>query len=84
MKKYQALNPRLLITGISLGAALASFATFDLVTYFNFINQKVIILPYTFGQPRIGNEKFIHEFDSAITIFRIVHRSDPVPHMPPR
>jgi predicted lipase len=77
-------KPKILVTGVSLGGALAAFSTYDLVTYFKHTKKEVTILSYTFGQPRIGNENFAKTIDEAITIYRVVHNSDPVPHLPPR
>ncbi len=57
--KYKAKNPKLLITGISLGGAIAAIASFDLSVYLKFRGHNIDILPYTFGQPRIGNKKLI-------------------------
>jgi len=46
-------DAKLIITGYSLGAALAVLAAADLHTVFGHIDQL-----YTFGGPRVGNEQF--------------------------
>ena len=39
---------------------------------------------YTFGQPRVGDQKFTAWFSSHVgqRWFRVVHWNDPVPHLP--
>ena len=64
-----------LLTGHSLGAAIATLMTFDLFDSYD-------ILLYTFGSPRVGNEQFVSSFDHSIPLFRIVHYYDVVPHLP--
>lgn len=48
--KYKSENPKVLVTGISYGAAIAAIASYDLKLY-----GKYDIISYTFGGPRIGN-----------------------------
>jgi hypothetical protein len=70
-----------LITGHSLGAAVALLAALKL-------GQTLSAPPslYTFGEPRVGNPTFVNW---AVTIlqggvqYRVTHASDPVPHVPP-
>lgn len=84
VRKYRNDNPKFLVTGISLGGAIAAHASYDLALYMKHINEEVDFVFYTFGQPRIGSKNFAKQVDSEITIFRIVHDADPVPHLPPR
>lgn len=40
---------------------------------------------YTFGAPRVGNEDFaeyVHTHKGLAASYRVVHRKDPIPHMP--
>ena len=42
------------------------------------------MMVYTYGEPRIGNEKLIETINEDVMIYRVVNGKDPVPHMPPR
>ena len=46
-------SSKILVTGISYGAAIAAIAAYDLRLQTNL--EKNQIIAYTFGQPRIGN-----------------------------
>jgi len=67
------------ITGHSLGAALAAHCALDgILTY-----KQEAIFTYTFGQPRVGNEKFAKFYQQKISQhLRVTHHRDPVPHLP--
>lgn len=71
---------RLLITGHSLGGALAVLAAQQAVI-------EHILLPevYTFGMPRVGTEAFARDYDAVLgaRTFRLVHGEDLVPAVPP-
>ena len=84
VRKYSQNKPKFLVTGISLGGALAALASYDLSLYFKHIGVDVDFIFYTFGQPRIGNKQLIKHIDQEITILRMVYSADPVPHLPPR
>ncbi len=62
------------ITGHSLGGALAVLATW-------FISGEKLAACYTFGAPRVGDEKLMNRFYTPI--YRIVNGADPVPFVPP-
>nr|WP_242045876.1 lipase family protein [Leptolyngbya sp. FACHB-16] len=70
----------LLITGHSLGGALATVAAASLVKR-KFPVQGL----YTFGQPRVGDLIFVTEISLALKgrVFRFVNNNDIVPHIPP-
>lgn len=74
----------LLITGHSLGGALATFAALDIKRKISFSNR---INFYTFGSPRTGNQAFT---DYVMTVFpnggyqRVTHYTDVVVQVPPR
>jgi Lipase (class 3) len=71
-----------LITGHSLGAALAALAAIDIQA----AGYTLSGASYTFGQPRVGNEAFASWFDQQIPAgswYRLVHYADIVPHLPP-
>lgn len=75
-------NNELHMTGHSLGAAVATLASFDL--HMNGFNITKI---YSFESPRLGNDKFADAFNSMFggdfPSFRITHHRDPVVHLPP-
>jgi len=68
-------NWPLFITGHNLGGALATIAAKRLRT------RGVIPACYTFGSPRVGDDKWITGIDSPI--YRIVNAADCVPNLPP-
>jgi len=76
---------RLLITGHSLGAAMAVLAATHL-----FFKEAVPAMEiYTFGQPRVGNPAFRSAFNQLTSqqqpgaaAFRVVHWRDPIPLAP--
>ncbi|BDD60403.1 hypothetical protein MPDQ_000811 [Monascus purpureus] len=75
-------NPgyKIVITGHSLGGALATLAAVDLRNAGNEIDL------YTYGSPRVGNKAFA-EFltsQSGGTTYRVTHTDDPVPKLPPK
>lgn len=72
-----------LITGHSLGGALATFAGVDIKTS---LRLKTKISMYTFGSPRTGNQVFtdhIFKLFSTQGYQRVTHFNDVVPHLPP-
>jgi hypothetical protein len=77
-------SARLMVTGVSLGGALAALASYDLKMYLKSQGGSPRFLFYTFGQPRIGNYYLVQEINKETTIFRVVDAADPVPHMPTR
>jgi len=73
----------ILLTGHSLGGALATFAALDLKRQ---INPPNFINFYTFGSPRIGNQAFtdyvMNTYPSQYQ--RVTHYTDVVVQVPPR
>jgi predicted lipase len=70
---------QILITGHSLGGAVAILAALDIRLRFN-TESRVI----TFGGPRVGLHDFALTFNAAIeSCFRVVNSLDIVPHVPP-
>ncbi|URD75823.1 lipase precursor [Musa troglodytarum] len=70
----------IIVTGHSLGGALASFCALDLT-----VNHRVeLVRLMTFGQPRIGNAAFASYFSKFVPdAVRVTHENDIVPHLPP-
>lgn len=69
-----------LITGHSLGGALATLAAIDIQRYFGPVDEF-----YTYGSPRVGNREFATFTNGFVTgnfNSRITHNRDPVPHLP--
>ena len=73
-------NARKIVTGHSLGGALAVHASIDIVNAFGPIDEF-----YTYGQPRVGNEQFAQYVNVMVPgdfNSRVTHNRDPVPHLP--
>lgn len=69
-----------IVTGHSLGGALAVQAILDIVENFGEIHEF-----YTYGAPRGGNKAFVDYINAKIKVnfnTRITHARDPVPHLP--
>ncbi|KAK3308811.1 Alpha/Beta hydrolase protein [Chaetomium strumarium] len=76
----QAANPtyRVVVTGHSLGGAIATLAAADLRA------ARVAADLYTYGSPRVGNlalAEFVTNQPGAE--YRVTHTDDPVPRLPP-
>ena len=68
----RAQGKELIITGHSLGGAIANLCAYSIATRFN-LSPTV----YTFGSPRVGNTRFRHVYDEKVpNTFRIVNQSD--------
>lgn len=78
MKQLPPDRP-LFITGHSLGGALATLASLDLANNSPFTAPIV----YTFGAPRVGDPKFVNNYNSTVaTHWRFQNEFDIVPHLP--
>jgi len=78
VEKYP--NAKKIVTGHSLGGALAVHASLDIVKNFGPIDEF-----YTFGQPRVGNENFANYVNVLVPgnfHSRLTNNRDPVPHLP--
>ncbi|GLJ45801.1 hypothetical protein SUGI_0963840 [Cryptomeria japonica] len=70
----------IMITGHSMGGAMAAFCALDLTVHFGIVDIQVM----TFGQPRIGNSVFATYYSSLVPkTIRVTHEHDMVPHLPP-
>jgi predicted lipase len=76
---------KVVVTGHSLGGALAALAFVDVYEKFNGLNVTVDM--YTYGEPRVGNAFFANYFKTLTFAsgekWRITHFLDPVPQVPP-
>ncbi|KAG5471959.1 hypothetical protein CUR178_02636 [Leishmania enriettii] len=83
-------NPtyEVLVTGYSLGAAIAVLAAVDLQVRLNSLEGSSALKPvslYTFGGPRVGNSAFAKWVDALLSKgakYRITHGLDPVVRVP--
>ncbi|CAN4099629.1 unnamed protein product [Withania somnifera] len=70
----------IMVTGHSMGGAIAAFCGLDLTV--NYGSQNVSVM--TFGQPRIGNAAFASYYSKWVpNAIRVTHEHDIVPHLPP-
>ncbi|RWR94122.1 lipase [Cinnamomum micranthum f. kanehirae] len=70
----------IMVTGHSMGGAMASFCALDLAVNQGEHNVQVM----TFGQPRVGNSIFASYFSKHLpNTIRITNENDMVPHLPP-
>ncbi|GAA0146626.1 hydrolase [Lithospermum erythrorhizon] len=71
---------QIMVTGHSMGGAMAAFCGLDLTVNFGYQNVQVM----TFGQPRIGNAAFASYYSQFVpNTIRVTHDHDIVPHLPP-
>jgi hypothetical protein len=76
-------DPLLLVTGHSLGGALAALTAYELVNKPEITSLVETIHVTTFGEPRVGNAAFASHFDMALpNAWRVVNAGDTVPHTP--
>ncbi|TNV76838.1 hypothetical protein FGO68_gene8733 [Halteria grandinella] len=74
--------PEIMVTGHSMGGALALLGVLDLRTDLSIPPENITF--YTFGQPRVGGENFRDYVYFVIgqRYFRVIHEDDMVPHLP--
>ncbi|KAL6517183.1 hypothetical protein OROHE_017889 [Orobanche hederae] len=71
---------KIMVTGHSMGGAMAAFCGLDLLLSLGEQNVQVM----TFGQPRIGNAAFASYYNQIVTdTIRVTNGHDIVPHLPP-
>lgn len=71
---------RILCTGHSLGAALATLAALDV--QYNYPDKTVF--NYNFGSPKVGNTHFVNSYNKRVpNTYRFVNGADIVPNIPP-
>ena len=79
--RRQYSSAQVVITGHSLGGAMAALAAVGFVSYENIPVSRV----YTFGQPRTGNQAFSDFVRNIVpNFYRITNNQDLVVHSPPR
>lgn len=79
VKMYPEYN--FVVTGHSLGGALASLAAVTLA-YQHVIPLRNMAI-YTFGEPRVGDKNFAFNYDRLVNnSWRVVHNRDIISHLP--
>ena len=77
--RSQYNTSRIMVTGHSLGGALAQLAALDLTLHDQFAPLSPSL--YTFGSPRIGNNNFQLYMQTKIFGWRVVNQHDLVPQV---
>ena len=79
---YPALQPlglkRLFVAGHSLGAAIATLASYNIAQDFPTLG----VVGYALAPPRVGDSAFCALVDQAVPIFNLVNTLDVIPTMP--
>lgn len=76
-EKYRNKSKKLLLTGHSLGGALAVLTSNRLISSIQYESIAV----YTYGAPRVGDLNFKNAY--KLTHYRFEYGNDLVPHLPP-
>ncbi len=77
LEQYRAeTGARLLLTGHSLGGAVAALVGQRLID-FGFDPARLQVI--TFGAPAIGNKVFAQEYGSRMNLIRVTNTQDPIP-----
>ena len=81
VKDLAGLARRLWVTGHSLGAALATYLTFDLQTAL--VGTNVELKPYFFASPLPGTQDFADNYQNTVAAYDVVnYAADLVPTLP--
>jgi hypothetical protein len=81
LKKIAANHDRILITGHSLGGALATLFSYYVAEAF----PKIAVQLITVGAPRVGDLHFADALETKLhLIYRVAARCDPIPTTPDR
>jgi predicted lipase len=71
----------IVVTGHSLGGALAAICALDLVLSDITTGENLELI--TFGEPRVGNAEYAAAMDKYVPqSYRVVNKRDLVPHLP--
>eukprot|EP01132_Coremiostelium_polycephalum_P003742 gene3742-4661_t len=70
---------KIVITGHSLGGAISTLCSIEVSKWF----PELSVESYTFGSPRVGNDKFAKFFNQNVpNNYRVVYKFDTIPHLP--
>nr|CAG8513948.1 8900_t:CDS:2 [Entrophospora candida] len=83
---FMETNPdfKVVVTGHSLGGAIATLTALDLVQNNKKLVSEENLFIFTYGSPRIGNQEFANFVDNQLKLNRIVNFEDAVPRLPPK
>ncbi len=81
VEEYNNKSRKLLLTGHSLGGALAVLTSNRLIS--KRISSIQIQAVYTYGAPRVGDLNFQNAYNQNLIHYRFEYGNDPVPHVPP-
>jgi len=79
-------NAKIIVTGHSLGAAIATLYAAYLHKVLNLPQGQGKIILVAFGSPRVGNKQLVSQINQDIgvhNIYRVNFKSDPIPKTPP-
>ena len=78
VSKFTDVNSPLIVTGHSLGGAIATLCALDLAI--SGLHTKLVV----FGSPRVGNDDFVRLVNHVVNDhIRVENWGDPVPRVPP-
>ncbi|GMH44780.1 hypothetical protein BSKO_12732 [Bryopsis sp. KO-2023] len=78
--KFDRGDLRVIVTGHSLGGAVAVLASYDIVKYCGVESDSISC--YTFGAPRVGNHAFVKCYNSVVPdTWQIINDHDIVPRL---
>lgn len=80
LKSNKISGKEIIITGHSLGGAIATLAAAWLSDHPHFKSSKIML--YTYGSPRVGNKTFSKYFSNKFIYFRCVNNKDMVTTLP--
>ena len=84
LKEYDLLNRKIVITGHSLGGALAILFAAKFRSLFPYVVESNLEQVITFGSPAVGLSRFKEFYgDLAEKTIRVVNNADAVPFTPP-
>ena len=82
-KEEKGSDWKVYTTGHSLGGALATLMAAALAERNRREMTNMTLSMYNFGSPRVGNEKFVYEYNRWVSdSFRLVNEADAVPRVP--
>ncbi|PON96456.1 Fungal lipase-like domain containing protein [Trema orientale] len=83
VEKYKNEKLSVVVTGHSLGGALATLSAFDLVEN-DVVGDNVLVSAFVFGCPQVGNSEFktTVETHKNLKIFHVKNVRDAVPQLP--
>jgi triacylglycerol lipase len=81
LNAHNGFTPTVIVTGHSLGGAIATLCAVDV--QYNFSDKITGIALYSFGAPRVGNRSFQESFNRRVpNSYRFVYGMDMVPALP--